>query len=181
MKFSKKIQKGILGKTYGKLKHHSESKDNKTIITKKGKEKIEYKYKKLSKSLRTTKTCICGIVNKEITLKDRVFVCLECGYENERDNHSSYLIGNTLNHVDYDEEDVMYVEKELGCGTQSKDLILGPNLGEITTAVRTSLVHEIFSSKLKSQNLTIKLNIYDKSKEELVVKHTQEASSFRAG
>lgn len=73
----------------------------------------------------------------------------------------------------------MYVEKEsqLGCGTQSKDLVLVPNLGEITTAVRTSLVYEIFSSKLKSQSLTIKLNIYDESKEYLVVKQTQEASS----
>jgi len=172
-KFSSPIQKGILGKTYTKLKFKYDDKENKIINEN---QTIIYKYKKLSSNLRTTKTCICGIVNKNITLKDRVYVCSQCGYSNDRDTHSSYIINNTLNHIEYQQEN------KLGCGTQSKDLelsknlILNSNLGKTTTNVKTKLIYDILSSKLKSQNLSIKLNIYNS----LVDKSNQEAPSFRS-
>ena len=75
MKFSSPIQKGILGKVYAKLKNNYDSENNKTINN----GQTHYKYRKLSQSLRTTKTCVCGNVNKDITLKDRVYVCSQCG------------------------------------------------------------------------------------------------------
>lgn len=163
MRFSGIIQKGILGKTYAKLKHHYDSDEN---------VEVGYKYKKLSKSLRTTKTCICGNVNNNITLKARVYSCPQCGYENDRDTHSAYIINNTLNHIEYQQEEV------LGCGKQSKDLILDSNLGQITTNAKTEMIYQIMSSKLKSQNLSFRLNIY---KPKLVDKPNQEASTFRSG
>ena len=170
MKFSSPIQKGILGKVYAKLKNNYDSENNQTINN----GKIHYKYRKLSRSLRTTKTCICGIVNKDITLKDRVYVCSQCGYVNDRDTHSSYIINHTLNHIEYQQE------KPLGCGLQSKDfelnkdLILDSNLGKTITSTKTEQVFNILSSKLKSNNLFIKLNFY----ESLIGKSNQEASDF---
>lgn len=161
MKFSTPIQKGILGKTYAKLKHHYDSDDNKTN---------NYQYKKLSKSLRTTKTCVCGFVNNHITLKSRVYSCPQCGYRNDRDTHSAYIINNTFNHVKYQQTEV------LGCGKQSKDLVLDSNLGQITTNVKTEMIYSILSSKLKSNNLSFKLNIYNN----LLDKPNQEAPSFRS-
>jgi putative transposase len=160
MRFSRIIQKGILGKTYAKLKNQYDSDDN----------KIEYKYKKLSKNLRTTKTCICGNVNNNITLKDRVYSCPQCSYENDRDTHSSYIINNTLNHIEYQQAEV------LGCGKQSKNLVLDSNLGQITTNAKTEMIYQILSSKLKSQNLSLKLNVYNSLKD----KSNQEAPSFRS-
>jgi hypothetical protein len=170
MKFSGIIQKGILGKVYAKLKHHYASDDNKTEVN----GAIEYKYKKLSKNLRTTKTCICGNVNNNITLKDRVYSCPQCYYSNDRDTHSAYIINHTLNHEEYQQTEV------LGCGIQSKDwdekqLILSSNLGETRVSVKTEMIYQILSSKLKSQNLSLKFNYY------LGNRSNQEASTFRSG
>jgi len=180
MKFSSPIQKGILGKVYAKLKNNYDNENNQTIIN----GKTHYKYQKLSRSLRTTKTCVCGNVNQDITLKDRVYVCSQCGYENDRDTHSSYMINNTLNHIEYnlkDNTNLEYQQEEaLGCGMQSKDwdlkkdLILNSNLGQTITSAKTEQVFNILSSKLKSNNLFIKLNNYSMDKS------NQEASSFRA-
>ena len=171
MKFSSPIQKGILGKVYAKLKNNYDSENNQTINN----GKTHYKYRKLSQSLRTTKTCVCGNVNKDITLKDRVYVCSQCGYVNDRDTHSSYIINHTLNHIEYQQEEV------LGCGMQpkdwglNKDLILNSNLGQTITSAKTEQVFNILSSKLKSNNLSIKLNNYIT----LIDKPNQEASDFR--
>jgi hypothetical protein len=85
--FGKKIQAGILGKVYAKLKLLNQ--------------KFSDKYIMLPKSAKTTKTCmnaVCGKINN-INLSDRVYTC-SCGYKNDRDNHSAYsmiLIGNKLN------------------------------------------------------------------------------------
>ena len=171
MKFSSPIQKGILGKVYAKLKNNYDSENNQTINN----GKTHYKYRKLSQSLRTTKTCVCGNVNKDITLKDRVYVCSQCGYGNDRDTHSSYIINHTLNHIEYQQEEV------LGCGMQpkdwelNKDLMLNSNLGQTITSAKTEQVFNILSSKLKSNNLSIKLNNYIT----LIDKPNQEASDFR--
>ena len=171
MKFSSPIQKGILGKVYAKLKNNYDSENNQTINN----GKTHYKYRKLSQSLRTTKTCVCGNVNKDITLKDRVYVCSQCGYVNDRDTHSSYIINHTLNHIEYQQEEV------LGCGMQpkdwglNKDLMLNSNLGKTITSAKTEQVFNILSSKLKSNNLSIKLNNYIT----LIDKPNQEASDFR--
>lgn len=171
MKFSSPIQKGILGKVYAKLKNNYDSENNQTINN----GKTHYKYRKLSQSLRTTKTCVCGNVNKDITLKDRVYVCSQCWYVNDRDTHSSYIINHTLNHIEYQQEEV------LGCGMQpkdwglNKDLMLNSNLGQTITSAKTEQVFNILSSKLKSNNLSIKLNNYIT----LMDKPNQEASDFR--
>ena len=171
MKFSSPIQKGILGKVYAKLKNNYDSENNQTINN----GKTHYKYRKLSQSLRTTKTCVCGNVNKDITLKDRVYVCSQCGYVNDRDTHSSYIINHTLNNIEYQQEEV------LGCGMQpkdwglNKDLMLNSNLGQTITSAKTEQVFNILSSKLKSNNLSIKLNNYIT----LIDKPNQEASDFR--
>ena len=171
MKFSSPIQKGILGKVYAKLKNNYDSENNQTINN----GKTHYKYRKLSQSLRTTKTCVCENVNKDITLKDRVYVCSQCGYVNDRDTHSSYIINHTLNHIEYQQEEV------LGCGMQpkdcglNKDLMLNSNLGQTITSAKTEQVFNILSSKLKSNNLSIKLNNYIT----LIDKPNQEASDFR--
>ena len=171
MKFSSPIQKGILGKVYAKLKNNYDSENNQTINN----GKTHYKYRKLSQSLRTTKTCVCGNVNKDITLKDRVYVCSQCGYVTDRDTHSSYIINHTLNHIEYQQEEV------LGCGMQpkdwglNKDLMLNSNLGQTITSAKTEQVFNILSSKLKSNNLSIKLNNYIT----LMDKPNQEASDFR--
>ena len=176
--FSTPIQKGILGKTYAKLKSQYDSNDNITI----NKDELIYHYQKLSKSLRTTKTCICANIHKNITLKDRVYICEYCGYQNNRDTHSSYIINNTLNHINYDYSKINLKYKEqLGCGTQSKDfkldykdLILDSNLGKITTSIETNKIYHIFFNKLKSQNLIITFN------HEVLVKNILEAPSFRS-
>lgn len=177
MKFSSPIQKGILGKVYAKLKNNYDNENNQTIIN----GKTHYKYQKLSRSLRTTKTCVCANVNQDITLKDRVYVCSQCGYVNDRDTHSSYMINNTLNHIKLNNIEYQQ-ENQLGCGMQSKDLdngknlILNSNLGQTITSAKTEQVFNILSSKLKSNNLFIKLNFH----KTLMDKSNQEASSFRA-
>jgi rubrerythrin len=183
--FSTPIQKGILGKTYAKLKLKYDSNDNITIVKNNNgetdkslnKDELIYHYQKLSKSLRTTKTCICANLHKNVTLKDRVYICEDCGYFNDRDTHSSYTINNTLNHVNYDyfKNDIKYKEI-IGCGAQSKDLkidykdlILDSNLGQITTSIETNKIYHIFLSKLKSQNLSLTFN------HEVVAKNILEA------
>ena len=57
----------------------------------------------------------------------------------------------------------------------NKNLILNSNLGQTITSTKTELVFNILSSKLKSNNLSIKLNNYIK----LMDKSSQEASDFR--
>ena len=180
-KFSNKIQNGILGKTYAKLKYRFDDKENKTF----------YKYKKLSSNLRTTKTCICANVNNNITLKDRVYSCPHCGYLNHRDTHSSYIINNTLNHVEYNNSSIIsssnleykITEKLNGCGIQSKDygessnkdLLLNSNLGQIKTSNNTRIIYDLLCIKFKSLNLSIKLNYKVDNKF-----HTLEAPSFKS-
>ena len=57
----------------------------------------------------------------------------------------------------------------------NKNLILNSNLGQTITSTKTELVFNILSSKLKSNNLSIKLNNYIT----LMDKPSQEASDFR--
>ena len=59
------------------------------------------------------------------------------------------------------------------CGL-NKDLMLNSNLGQTITSTKTEQVFNILSSKLKSNNLFIKLNFY----ESLIGKSNQEASDF---
>ena len=149
--FSTKIQQGILGKLYAKLRLLSKE-DNSS-------------FHMLNRALRTTKTCICGTVNSHIGLKDRVYECLTCGYLNSRDIHSSYIMNNTVNYE--------------GSGKESSDptlkhtLLLDSNLGKTIISVNTQYVKNIVDSKLKSNTLRSTL-VYN-------VTNTQEASSFRAG
>lgn len=49
----------------------------------------------------STRLCVCGVVNKTITLADRVFGCAACGYMEDRDIHAALnleayprLVGN---------------------------------------------------------------------------------------
>ena len=128
-RYSKKIQRGILGRVYAKLRDLSK-KDESFVM--------------LSRSCRTTKTCICGTINQHITLKDRVYVCHGCGYQNDRDIHSSYIINNWNS------------SKKIGCGTQpigpsGNDVNVGSRPGKtITSTNNTSVVAELVVSKLKA-------------------------------
>jgi len=167
MKFSKSIQQGIIGKVYAEWKNKYQEKDNKT----------NYQYKKLSRSLRTTKTCVCSKINN-ITLKDRVYYCKHCHYKNHRDTHSSYVIRNTKNHMDYQDENI---KQQTGCGTQSVDqkqdgktLLFDSTLVKTITNADTEKFYHILQGKLKSQNLIISFNNYEP------IKPKPEAPSFRA-
>ena len=166
MKFSKSIQQGIIGKVYAEWKEKFDTKDN----------KVNYKYKKLSRSLRTTKTCVCGKTNP-ITLKDRVYDCKHCHYKNHRDTHSSYVIRNTINHMEYQDE---IARQQTGCGTQSvdqlkdhKSILFDSTLVKTITNADTEKFYHILQSKLKSQNLIISFNNYE-------IKPKPEAPSFMA-
>jgi putative transposase len=37
----------------------------------------------------STRLCVCGVINETITLADRVFVCGDCGYTEDRDLHAA--------------------------------------------------------------------------------------------
>jgi hypothetical protein len=131
--YSRKMQQGILGKVYAKLRELS---------------KEDERFVMLSRSCRTTKTCICGTINQHITLNDRVYVCTSCGYHNARDIHSSYIINNW----------------KIGCGTQP----MGPNgntIGSrpgqtITPTSNTLTIANVLVSKLKTTSINIAVNTY---------------------
>ena len=41
----------------------------------------------------TSKTCSeCGQVNHKITIKDKIFICEECGHEQDRDVNAALVI-----------------------------------------------------------------------------------------
>jgi len=69
--FGKQIQHSILGRVKAKLINHP---------------RVEV----LDKFVPTTKFCPkCQNINKDITLKDRTYVCPICGYQEDRDVHSA--------------------------------------------------------------------------------------------
>ena len=127
--YSKKIQQGILGRVYAKLRQLNK--------------KDPHKYRKLDRSLRTTKTCICGHVNHNMGLHDRIYDCPVCGYKNDRDVHSSYIINNTKN---YSGSGILPLDQ----GKRSKhDVVLDSNLGQVRTAVSTSEAMDWVEHKFK--------------------------------
>lgn len=54
----------------------------------------ESRFKRVDRYAPTSKTCVCGVVNKSLTLADRWFNCLSCGYSAPRDVHAA---GNMKN------------------------------------------------------------------------------------
>ena len=69
--FGKQVQHSILGRVKAKLINHP---------------RVEV----LDKFAPTTKYCpICGTINKDITLKDRTYICPICSYQEDRDIHSA--------------------------------------------------------------------------------------------
>ena len=69
--FGKQVQHSILGRVKAKLVNHP---------------RVEV----LDRSVPTTKFCPnCQNLNKEITLRDRIYVCPICGYQEDRDVHSA--------------------------------------------------------------------------------------------
>ena len=206
MKFSGKVQKGILGKLYAKLALQYEHKDNDNYVSNDVSTSLP-KYVKLGSGLRTTKTCVCGKENKHITIKDRVYVCI-CGYKNHRDTHSSYIMTKTINHMkskeykamkkaiesNMEEKSISYevnlnielIKKEPNCGIQfgfkerdEKSLLFKPNQSK-------SLIH-VHKRELSNTQVLYKLLCDKLSSQNLqiglnqFVVHTIEASSFWAG
>ena len=141
MKFSRKVQSGTLGKTYAQLK----------LLNK----DFPLQYKKILQKVATTKTCICGKKNSYITLKDRIYDCC-CGYKNQRDIHSSYII----NHYD----------EMKGCGTQPWKASSFSNQEKMKASVRVDKAVTVLLNKIKSQNCKA-----------LAYNPTPEALSFTAG
>jgi len=86
--FGKQIQHSILGRVKAKLINHP---------------RVEV----LDKFAPTTKYCPnCGNINKDITLKDRIYICPICSYQEDRDIHSANnmiimtkIIKNQINSV----------------------------------------------------------------------------------
>ena len=69
--FGKQVQHSILGRVKAKLVNHP---------------RVEV----LDRLVPTTKFCPnCQNLNKEITLRDRIYVCPVCGYQEDRDVHSA--------------------------------------------------------------------------------------------
>ena len=86
--FGKQVQHSILGRVKAKLINHP---------------RVEV----LDRSVPTTKYCPnCQNLNKDITLKDRIYICPICGYQEDRDVHSANnmitmtkIIKNQINSV----------------------------------------------------------------------------------
>ena len=141
MKFSRKVQSGTLGKAYAQLKLLNKA--------------FPLQYKKISQKEATTKTCICGKKNSYITLKHRTYYC-SCGYTNQRDIHSSYII----NHYD----------EMKGCGIQPWKASSFSNQEKMKASVRVDKAVTVLLNKIKSQNCKA-----------LAYNPTPEALSFTAG
>lgn len=52
------------------------------------------RFKKVDRFAATSKTCVCGVVNKDLSLNDRWFNCSSCGYSAPRDVHAAINMKN---------------------------------------------------------------------------------------
>lgn len=136
--YGKKIQAGILGKVYGKLK----------LLNKFN----PAKYVMLSKSERTTKTCIkCHTINP-IKLSNRVYKC-NCGYRNDRDTHSAYnmisisSLNNYSNKSSNKLNDLNSNKQESGRDSVKNNLVKN-----ITNVNETEFNYEVIMNKLCSKS-----------------------------
>jgi len=68
--FGKQVQHSVLGRIKAKL-----AESGRVTI--------------LARWLPTSKLCVCGHKKKELTLKDRIYHCDVCGYEEDRDVHAA--------------------------------------------------------------------------------------------
>lgn len=132
--YGKKIQSGILGKLYSKLKLLNFSNPEKYIM--------------LSKSERTTQTCanlLCQHINP-ISLEKRIYHCYSCGYENDRDGHSAYnmINMNHINNKDLISNDLNAVQES---GRDSVNLVQ-----ELTSINKTELNYSVIVDKLVSKS-----------------------------
>ena len=128
--YSKKVQAGILGKVYAKLKSLNITNPD--------------KYRMLETYHKTTQDCVmCGKANK-LKLSDRVYKC-SCGYENNRDTHGGFN---------------MILKNDLIINNQSfKNKVFGRNTSNLvqiitseTSKDNTSNVFDIAGIKLESKS-----------------------------
>ena len=54
---------------------------------------------KIDRHYPSSKTCICGYVNKELKITDREWICPECGARHDRDllAANNILLGDKIN------------------------------------------------------------------------------------
>ena len=158
--YGKKVQSGILGKVYAKLKLL-----NKVSPT---------KYVLINKSAKTTQNCVVCHRNNRLLLTQRIYRC-ECGYINNRDGHSGFgmLVHGKADGGSY----IKTIEKCYKKCLSSKGSGIEPNLGEMITA-RQSIGKTIslFFYSLNKLELPSNLEIDYKSFQI----NTPEASSFTA-
>lgn len=136
--YGKKIQSGILGKVYGKLK----------LLNKKN----PSKYIMLSKSAKTTQTCMNNLCGKEnpTELGRQVYVC-ECGYKNDRDSHSAYSMiemGKKLVNETNEKES----KQELGRDSANlvKNLTTIDNIEKLYSIIKDKLSSKAYIKATKS-------------------------------
>ena len=128
--YSKKVQAGILGKVYAKLKLLNITNPE--------------KYRMLGKYHKTTQDCVmCGKSNK-LKLSDRIYKC-SCGYENNRDTHGAF---NMILKNDVIENNQSFKNKVFGRNTSNLVQIITSNVSKDNT----KNVFDIAGLKLESKS-----------------------------
>ena len=131
--YSKKVQSGILGKVYAKLKLLNLSNPE--------------KYRILTTSSKTTQDCvICSKANK-LKLTDRVYKC-SCGYENNRDTHGAFNMILKQDLIETNKNNQSLKNKVFGRKTSN----LVQMITSKTSEDNTQNVFDIASFKLESKS-----------------------------
>ena len=138
--YGKKIQQGILGKVYAKLKRLAQIDPD--------------KYKMLPKHSKTTQTCPCCERENKVKLFERFYSC-SCGYQNHRDTHSGFnmiYLGNLT-------EKLLNSNKVSGIDSS--------NLVKILTADnQTVKIHSVVMIKLMAKaHINSVMNSYENTSE----------------
>ena len=131
--YSKKVQSGILGKVYAKLKLLNITNPD--------------KYRMLGKSHKTTQDCVmCGKSNK-LKLSDRIYKC-SCGYENNRDTHGAFNMILKNDVIETNINNQSFKNKVLGRNTSN----LVQMITSKTSKDNTKNVFDIAGVKLESKS-----------------------------
>ena len=102
----------------------------------------------MSKKLLT----ICGNVKKDLTLKDRVYICDECGFKADRDLSASINLHNQLPRVHREVTPVESETSQLVLNAQGNwltTLNLSAGLIDLTNIVEAGIKHRLQSIMIR--------------------------------
>ncbi len=98
----------------------------------------------------SSKTCSnCGNVKKDLTLKDRVYICDECGFKADRDLSASINLHNQLPRVYREVKSVESERSQLVLNAQVNwrtALNLSAGLTDLTSIVEAGIKHHLLSN-----------------------------------